>query len=169
MLTYQVMQEAVKDRGAGEWVPALVWAWRPGGEVRVQAMDAFCQEQARYEESLRWARARRFSQTKIWEYWAQDGGNGYTNIRTRPEPVEAPSIDILLRREVRKLHFPPGTRDPDAELHFRTPDEDVIWLEPIRHRDHRASLERFVEELGPVINIPYPKTGSQYSRLLWAT
>ena len=107
MPRYEVMREAIKDPAGGRWIPTLVWAYRAGERVEVRATPNAYHLEADYRARLDQARADGFKEDAIWAYWQADGGNGYTEIRTRPEGVEAPGLEAALQREIRKLQATP--------------------------------------------------------------
>ncbi len=104
MAIYEVMTEDFWDAALGAFRPGLVWTLPAEGRGRILlgATEHYPRELAEYEAKLNEARGRGYSEREIWDYWANNGGNGYFSVRSKPYEVVAESqneaVALLLRR-----------------------------------------------------------------------
>lgn len=103
MPKYSVMRQAIWDPEIKMMRPAIIWVYGQAEGIRLGAPVAYLQVQQDYEARFLDARQRGFSWQDIWDYWAANGGNGYFNIRTQPEYLDATDIDTVLQQELAKI------------------------------------------------------------------
>lgn len=89
MQTYDLMLESVFDQSISAMRPGLVWVRGPDLLLKVFGTHAYTAEAERYNGVLERARRDGFDEADLWEYWRQEGGNGYGNLRTAPVAVVA--------------------------------------------------------------------------------
>jgi hypothetical protein len=72
-------------------MPSVAWLYGPESSPRVWvAARAGCEGAGeRYNSDIRWAYGRGATSAKIWQYWREDGGDGYFTMRAQPERIEA--------------------------------------------------------------------------------
>jgi hypothetical protein len=93
MATYHVMRESFRDEGA--YVPGVVWVY-DGHQITVAAAYGFEERRASLEQRITDALGSGFHTDDIWTYYAEQGGQHYTSMRSKPEALVAPNLTAAL-------------------------------------------------------------------------
>ena len=103
-MAVEVLVEAKYDIRLGTWNPVLAWGFETGQLIQVMAVpgaEALAMER---QQALYFARGRGFTEDEIWEYWCNNGGNGYTGLITqvaeRSEAGVIPAMEAVLRENL---------------------------------------------------------------------
>jgi hypothetical protein len=92
MPAYQIMREHRFDPLVDDWRPACIWA-TDGEQIIVRARPAHKQLEMTSATRVQSSLSAGFTIDSIWRYLADDGGNGYTDLRDAPVTVEAETLE----------------------------------------------------------------------------
>jgi len=107
MPLYQAMIESFTDTNGG-YAPGVSWLYDPRtSEIRIDWLPGFDDRGQYDQQRVASSLADGFHGQEIWAYYASPQSyNGYTTMRTIPEPLVAPNMNAAALAILRRMSEP---------------------------------------------------------------